>query len=155
MSHVCDLHYSPQQQQIHNTPREARDRTCILIDTSQIHLHWAMMGTPCHVNIKDQCLPAAHTAVRKTKSLLSQDHLTKPSHRPSFCPLGKVYLLFLSSILLSSTPRECELTYPSWCICLVAMKKKRESLQKFKHPWVRIKPSEVVWLGELHNEVDL
>ena len=31
---------------IFNPPREAMDWTCILMDTSQIHFHWAMMGTP-------------------------------------------------------------------------------------------------------------
>lgn len=92
------------------------------------------MGTPCHVNIKDQCLPAAHTAVRKTKSLLSQDHLTKPSHRPSFCPLGKVYLLLLSSILLSSTPRECELTYPFLVHLLSGNEKEKREFAEIQAP---------------------
>ena len=35
-SHVCDLHYSSWQCQILNPVREARDRTCILMDTSQV-----------------------------------------------------------------------------------------------------------------------
>ena len=34
---ICDLHYSSQQHQILNPPSQARDRTCILMDTSQIH----------------------------------------------------------------------------------------------------------------------
>ena len=42
LSWICDLHHS----QILNPLREARDWTCILMGTSQIHFHWAMMGTP-------------------------------------------------------------------------------------------------------------
>ena len=33
---VCDLHHSPQQHWILNPLSEARDRTCVLVDTSQI-----------------------------------------------------------------------------------------------------------------------
>ena len=45
-SHVCDLHHSSQQCQILNPLIEARDRTQILIDTSQVCYCWATMGTP-------------------------------------------------------------------------------------------------------------
>ena len=45
-SHVSDLHHSSLQHWILNPLREARDRTSILIDTSQIHFHWAATGTP-------------------------------------------------------------------------------------------------------------
>ena len=56
---VTDLHHShsnarsklplgpiPQQHWILNPPSKARDRTCVLRDTSQICFHWAMTGTP-------------------------------------------------------------------------------------------------------------
>ena len=36
-NHICDLHHSSQQQWILNTLSGARDRTCILMDTSWIH----------------------------------------------------------------------------------------------------------------------
>ena len=36
---VCSLHHSSQQCQILNLLSEARERTCILVDMSQIHLH--------------------------------------------------------------------------------------------------------------------
>ena len=36
LSHVCDPHYSSQQPRILNSLSEARDRTCVLMDTSQI-----------------------------------------------------------------------------------------------------------------------
>ena len=45
-SGVCDLYHSSRQCQILNPLREARDRTCVLMDTSQIRFCWATMGTP-------------------------------------------------------------------------------------------------------------
>ena len=38
-SRICDLHHSSWQCQIPNPLREARDRTQILMDTSQVHYH--------------------------------------------------------------------------------------------------------------------
>jgi len=38
-SHVCSLHHSSQQHQILNPLIKARDRTCALMDNSQIHFH--------------------------------------------------------------------------------------------------------------------
>ena len=43
---VCDLHHSSRQHQILNLLSKARDRTCILLDTSQIPFRWATMGAP-------------------------------------------------------------------------------------------------------------
>ena len=48
-SHIFDLHHSSQQCHILNSLSKARNRTCILMDTSQIHFHWAMTGTPVHI----------------------------------------------------------------------------------------------------------
>ena len=45
-SHACDLHHSSRQHRIPNPLSEARDQTCILIDTIQICFCWAMTGTP-------------------------------------------------------------------------------------------------------------
>ena len=39
LSRICDLHHSSQQCQILNTLSKARDRTCVLMDTSQIHFY--------------------------------------------------------------------------------------------------------------------
>ena len=44
-SQVCDLHHSSQLHQILNPLSEARDWTCILMDTSHVPYHWAIMGT--------------------------------------------------------------------------------------------------------------
>ena len=46
LSYVCDLHNSSQQHQILNPLSEARDQTLILVDTIQVHYHWATVGTP-------------------------------------------------------------------------------------------------------------
>ena len=45
-SHVCHLHWSSWQCQTLNPLSRARDWTHILMDTSQVHLHWATVGTP-------------------------------------------------------------------------------------------------------------
>ena len=37
LRHVCDLHHSSQQCCILNPLSKARDQTCVLMDTSQIH----------------------------------------------------------------------------------------------------------------------
>ena len=44
-SHVCDLHYSSRQHWILNPLSKARNRTLILMDTSQICFHGATTGT--------------------------------------------------------------------------------------------------------------
>ena len=43
---LCHLNHSSPQCQILNPLSEARVRTCILMDTSQILFHWAKTGTP-------------------------------------------------------------------------------------------------------------
>ena len=45
-SGVCNLYHSSQQHQILNPLSEARDRTRILMYTSQVHYHSAPTGTP-------------------------------------------------------------------------------------------------------------
>ena len=44
-SRVCKLHCSSRQCWILNPQCETRDQTCILMDSSQVHFHWATMGT--------------------------------------------------------------------------------------------------------------
>ena len=46
LSHVCDLHHSSWQYQILSPLSEARDQTCVFMDTSRVHYHCATMGTP-------------------------------------------------------------------------------------------------------------
>ena len=42
---ICDVHHSSRQHWIPDPLIEARDRTCILMDASQIHFHCATTGT--------------------------------------------------------------------------------------------------------------
>ena len=57
LSQVCNLHHSSLQHWIPNPLREARDQTCILVDTSRIHFRCTMTGIPlgkflnCYVSI--------------------------------------------------------------------------------------------------------
>ena len=46
LGHICDLHHSSWQHQILNPLSESRDRTCTLMNTSQVCYSWATMGTP-------------------------------------------------------------------------------------------------------------
>ena len=44
--YLSHLHHSSQQHQIINPLSEARDQTCILMDPSHIHFHWATTEIP-------------------------------------------------------------------------------------------------------------
>ena len=46
--------HSSQQCWILNPLSEARDRTCVLMDTSRIHFHWATTGTPLAWILKEE-----------------------------------------------------------------------------------------------------
>ena len=46
LSCICNLYHSSRQRWILNPLREARDQICVLMDTSQIHFHWATRGSP-------------------------------------------------------------------------------------------------------------
>ena len=46
LSGVCKLHHSSRPCWIPDPLSEARDQTCILMDTSQICFFWAVTGTP-------------------------------------------------------------------------------------------------------------
>ena len=46
LSHIFNLHHSSPQCWMPNPLSEARDQTWVLMGASQIHFHWAMMGTP-------------------------------------------------------------------------------------------------------------
>ena len=46
LSRICNLHHNSQQCPLLNPLSEARDQTFFLMDASQIHLWWAMKGTP-------------------------------------------------------------------------------------------------------------
>ena len=56
-SHIWDLHHSSRQCQIPDQLSEAKDRTCVLMDTSQIRFHFATTGMPPILS-KGQSLPS-------------------------------------------------------------------------------------------------
>ena len=45
-SHVFNLHHSSRQHRILNPMSEAKNWTCVFMDTSQVCYCWAMVGTP-------------------------------------------------------------------------------------------------------------
>jgi len=45
-SPICNLYHNSWQHRILNPLSKARDRTCILVDTSWLHYCQAMIGTP-------------------------------------------------------------------------------------------------------------
>ena len=51
---ICDPHHSSWQHQILNLLSKARDQTCIFMDTSLVHYHWATTETPFFIifNVK-------------------------------------------------------------------------------------------------------
>ena len=59
LSYICNLHCNLWQHQILNPLSEARDRTCVLKDTSQIRFHWATTGTPLPLTFN----PSIHTSI--------------------------------------------------------------------------------------------
>ena len=48
----CDLYRSSLQWQILNPLNEAREQTCVLMDASWVHFHWAMAGTAQYFFLK-------------------------------------------------------------------------------------------------------
>ena len=55
LSSVFDLYHSSQQRRTLNPLSMARDRTCVLMDPSQVFYRWAMTRTPYTWNILSQC----------------------------------------------------------------------------------------------------
>ena len=75
---AADLYHSSPQCQILNPLSKAWDRTCILMDASQIRFHWPMTGTP-------------------TCFLIWRPRFTLPS------PVGSLHLFATGSLLGSTT----------------------------------------------------
>ena len=51
LSRVCELHHSSRQRWILNPLNKARDQSHVLMNTSRVHYHSAMMGTPHPVKL--------------------------------------------------------------------------------------------------------
>ena len=50
LSLICKLYHSSWQRQILNPLSKAKDRTCVLMDASQICFHWATTETPVSIS---------------------------------------------------------------------------------------------------------
>ena len=82
---ISDLRHSSWQCQILNPMNKARDRTHILMNTSQADYHWATKGTPAScLNTSISCLSLClllNSFCRDTKNL----NLSKSRHQVSDC----------------------------------------------------------------------
>lgn len=79
---VCDLHHSSRQCQILNPLREARDRTLVLMDASQIHFCCTMTGSPARTYLCTHVL--SHTQAQTHPS--SEARVLPLKHRTSDFP---------------------------------------------------------------------
>ena len=91
-SHICNLHHSLLQHRILNPLSEARDQTCILMDTSQVLNPMSHKGTPRHCSRSSgHCSGGAH----------------KPAQRADIDQIVSAMSVSLIS---------CGLEFPLWCI---------------------------------------
>ena len=74
-SHICDLHHSLQQHWILNPLSGARNQTCIM-DSSQVHFHWATMGTPGIASVNSLTVPWKIRIYKDSWILLSANQNT-------------------------------------------------------------------------------
>ena len=79
-SHVCDLHHSRRQcPGILNPLSEARDRTCVIVDTSQICSRCTRMVTPEGSRIREFCMKGVAFKLSlstRTKSYIREEFLS-------------------------------------------------------------------------------
>ena len=91
-NHVCDLHHGSQQCQILNPLMKVRDRTCVLMDASQVLFCWATTGTPClgFCHFTHGCLLclAGSREVLPTASLPTSTYSSSPPRSSKTCRLG-------------------------------------------------------------------
>ena len=81
----------PQQHQILNPVRKARGQTCVLMDASQIHFCWAMMGTPSQICIITAFLVSSYLFCWGSCALIS----SPLSYLLRFCVFCKQHKIFL------------------------------------------------------------
>ena len=68
-SHVYSLHHSSRQRRIPHPLSEAKDRTCVLMDPSQIFFRCATMGTS-QVSLLSNCSISIHSIITSPASRL-------------------------------------------------------------------------------------
>ena len=85
-SHVCDLHHSSWQHWFLNPLSEAWNQTHILMDTSQVHYHWAITGTPLKILKVFFWSPNAFIVYRTMKDQAPLSHPVSSFTTVSFGP---------------------------------------------------------------------
>ena len=110
-SHVCYLHHSSWQGWILNPLSEARDPTCVFMDTRQIRFHWATVGTlSCSFWMAWFCLTTCLVFFHK-KHLLFLDfwprlqHMNNPCHSSDLSCCSEI----LNLLYQEGTPRNLSL----------------------------------------------
>ena len=87
---VCDLHHSSWQHLILNPMSKARDRTCILMDPSQVHFCSTTMETPQQRSFEGLLVP--YTAKHFRSLTLLSHHSHSKNSSQSVQPLtGKMH----------------------------------------------------------------
>ena len=84
---ICNLHQSSRQCWIPDPLCEARDQTCILMDTSQICFHCTTMGTPTLLGFK-----------KDSVKLFFFQECAKNRNFPIMNHLSKVYYIWMYNI---------------------------------------------------------
>ena len=70
---VCNIYHSSQQHQILNPMSKARCQTWVLMSTSQIHFHCAMMGTPGYCILYFVTEVSSHFCLKTSKAPYKHD----------------------------------------------------------------------------------
>ena len=94
--HFCDLHHRSGQCQILSPLSEAREQTCILMDTSRVHNDSATMGTLVSVLFFFNFLRAS-----SNKTILNDIYLTGLTYnfpQASSLPTGNILYVFAHSL---------------------------------------------------------
>ena len=69
-SPISDLHHSSWQHQVLNRLSKAKDQTHVLMDTSQVHYHSAMMGIPYIALVLSPCIVGSFVTQQKLTDMI-------------------------------------------------------------------------------------
>ena len=113
-SHVCNVHHSSWKCQILNPMSKAREWTHILWDTSQVHYHWATMGTHNRYNIymKPQKIPKSQSNLEKEKQ---SRWITIPNFNTPLFFFFNLFMAALSACGSSQAKGQIRATATSQC----------------------------------------
>ena len=131
-SHVCDLHHSSRQHQILSPWSKARDRTCNLMVTSQIHFCCATTGSPPSVGVEQ----SRASSITRTDLNQSMEGLK-----------AKTEVLCKRAFSLGCN-RELLPRFPAWCPMAFRLKTEHQCLPEFSDcqpvPWISNLPASII-----------